>query len=149
MAAWTAIRRGSSPRPSSGLQAGLAPELRLTADGAEYTRDFIHILDVVDDVIEVAEALLASNPRVVGEAFNISSGREYRVRDVLEEIIAAFRPGAPYTETTGGVDYLEIVHQCASNEKIRAVLGWSPKVSLSEGLRLIQDRMAQDMRLAS
>ncbi len=65
------------PSAIERLRAGLAPELRLTADGTEYTRDFIHISDVVEGVIKVAEALLASNPRVVGEAFNISSGREY------------------------------------------------------------------------
>jgi len=137
------------PSAIERLQAGLAPELRLTADGAEYTRDFIHISDVVEGVIKVAEALLASNPRVVGEAFNISSGREYRVRDVLEEIIAACQPGAGYTETKGGVDYLEIVNQCAGNSKMKHVLGWSPKVSLAEGLRMIGVAMVDGLRLAS
>ena len=118
------------------LQTGLRPELRLTATGDEYTRDFVHISDVVEGVIAVARALLASNVDVVGQAFNIGSGKEYRVRDVLEEIIAICEPRARYIVVRGGVDYLEIVHQCTSNDKMRRVLGWSPKVSLTEGLRM-------------
>jgi len=146
------VDRNSSrlfPAAIERLEAGLAPKLRLTADGAEYTRDFIHICDVVDGVMKVAEGLLASDPRVVGEAFNISSGREYRVRDVLEEIIADCKPGARYREVKGGVDYLEIVNQCASNEKMRRVLGWAPKVTLTEGLRRMRAALAERSRLAS
>jgi nucleoside-diphosphate-sugar epimerase len=118
------------------LQAGLPPQLRLAANGDEYSRDFIQISDVVEGVIAVARGVAASNRDVVGQAFNISSGKEYRVRDVLEEIIAICKPGARYVEVRGGVAYLEIVNQCASNEKMRRVLGWSPKVSLTEGLRM-------------
>ena len=121
------------------LQTGLPPELRLAANGDEYSRDFIHISDVVEGVIAVARGVAASNQDVVGQAFNISSGKEYRVRDVLEEIIAICKPGASYFEVRGGVAYLEIVNQCASNEKMRRVLGWSPKVSLTEGLRMTRD----------
>jgi nucleoside-diphosphate-sugar epimerase len=118
------------------LQTGQPPELRLTAAGDEYSRDFIHISDAVEGVIAVARALSASNGEVVGQAFNISSGKEYRVRDVLEEIIGICEPTARYAEVRGGVAYLEIVNQCASNDKMRRVLGWSPKVSLTEGLRM-------------
>jgi len=116
--------------------------LRLSAAGAEYTRDFIHFSDVAEGLILVAEALRNSRSDVVGEIFNISSGDERRVRDVLDEIIAVCRPGAEYVEVKGGVKYLEIINQCASNEKIRRTLGWSPKVSLTDGIRMIRNAMA-------
>ncbi len=70
------------------------------------------------------------------------------MRDVLAEIIAAFGPGTRYTEVKGGVDYLEIVNQCASNEKMKQVLGWSPKVSLAAGLRMVAAAMEDGLRLA-
>lgn len=130
------------PRVLERLQAGDAPELRLSATRAEYTRDFIHFSDVAEALILLAEALLNSRSDVVGEIFNISSGDERRVRDVLEEIIAVCRPGADYVEVEGGVKYLEIVNQCASNEKIRRTLNWSPKVSLANGIRMIRDAIA-------
>ncbi len=125
------------PRTVERLKTGLAPELRLTTSGAEYTRDFIHILDVVEGVILVAKALLDRKPDVVGEAFNISSGKEYRVRDVIEAIIKIYEPGARYDEVKKGVKYLEIVNQCANNEKMNRVLGWSPRISLMDGLLMI------------
>lgn len=127
------------PRTIQRLQNGLQPELRLTKAGDEYTRDFIHILDVVNGIILVAKALLQQNPNVIGEVFNISSGQEYKVRDVIISIINVFKPGVEYIEVKEAVKYLEIVNQCASNDKMKQILGWQPQISLKEGLQMMKD----------
>jgi nucleoside-diphosphate-sugar epimerase len=128
------------PRTIQRLQDGLAPELRFTKSGQEYTRDFIHISDVVEGIIVVAKALLEHNPNVIGETFNISSGKEYKIRDVIDTIISIFNPSKKYVEVQEGVKYLEIVNQCASNKKMKQILGWEPKISLIDGLLMIKEQ---------
>jgi CDP-glucose 4,6-dehydratase len=127
------------PRTIERLQYGLAPELRLTKSGHEYTRDFIHISDVIEGILVISKALLEQNANVIGEVFNISSGKEYRIRDVIDTIVSIFKPGVEYVEVKEGVKYLEIVNQCASNKKMKQLLGWEPKISLKDGLLMIRD----------
>ncbi|MBD0389425.1 MAG: NAD(P)-dependent oxidoreductase [Nostoc sp. C3-bin3] len=127
------------PRTIERLQYGLAPELRLTKSGHEYTRDFIHISDVIEGILVISKALLEQNANVIGEVFNISSGKEYRIRDVIDTIVSIFKPGVKYVEVKEGVKYLEIVNQCASNKKMKQLLGWEPKISLKDGLLMIRD----------
>ncbi|NET68769.1 MAG: NAD(P)-dependent oxidoreductase [Moorea sp. SIO1G6] len=132
------------PRTIQRLQNGLPPELRLTNNGQEYTRDFIHISDAIEGIIMVAKASLESNSNIIGEIFNISSGKEYRIRDIIDIIISIFQPGVKYVEVKGGVNYSEIVNQCASNNKMKQVLGWEPKISLKDGLIMIRDEYGQE-----
>ncbi|NES83096.1 MAG: NAD(P)-dependent oxidoreductase [Moorea sp. SIO2B7] len=132
------------PRTIQRLQNGLPPELRLTNNGQEYTRDFIHISDAIEGIIMVAKASLESNSNIIGEIFNISSGKEYRIRDILDIIISIFQPGVKYVEVKGAVNYSEIVNQCASNNKMKQVLGWEPKISLKDGLIMIRDEYGQE-----
>ncbi|NEQ09307.1 MAG: NAD(P)-dependent oxidoreductase, partial [Moorea sp. SIO4E2] len=132
------------PRTIQRLQNGLPPELRLTNNGQEYTRDFIHISDAIEGIIMVAKASLESNSNIIGEIFNISSGKEYRIRDIIDIIISIFQPGVKYVEVKGGVNYSEIVNQCASNNKMKQVLGWEPKISLKDGLIMIRDEYGKE-----
>jgi CDP-glucose 4,6-dehydratase len=129
------------PRTIKRLLQGLEPELRLTHDGREYTRDFIYISDLIDGIYTVARALLDDDPEVKGEAFNISSGKEYGVREVMETMLSVFESDARYETIRGGVRYQEIVTQCASNNKIHRVLGWQPKVSLRSGFQQMKMQM--------
>ncbi|MDF5728209.1 MAG: NAD(P)-dependent oxidoreductase [Rhizonema sp. PD38] len=143
------IDRNSSrlvPRTIQRLQNSLTPELRLTKSGQEYTRDFIHISDVIEGIIVVAKALLEQKQNIIGEIFNISSGKEYRVRDVVENIISIFNPNEKYVELEEGVKYLEIVNQCASNNKMKQLLGWEPKISLIDGLLMIRNDYGDQRR---
>lgn len=133
------------PRTIQRLQNGLTPELRLAKGDQEYTRDFIHISDVVEGIIVVAKALLEQKPNIIGEIFNISSGKEYTVRYVLETIISIFKPGEKYIEIEEGVKYLEIVTQCASNNKMKQILGWEPKISLRDGLLMIRNEYGDQL----
>jgi len=89
----------------------------------------------VDDVIEV-DLTVARCPDARGELLNVGSGAPYKIKDVTEMLRgliggdAAVEAGAiPYRKGEGK----EIV---CDNRRIRRLTGWSPAVSLEEGLRL-------------
>ena len=101
-----------------------------TTDGQQ-TRDFIH----VDDVVRAVQACLST--KSLGGIYNIGSGKETRVLDVLSEIADAFGPEARVNLKLG-------VRKRRPGEAMRYVmniqragqkLNWEPKVGIREGIR--------------
>ena len=101
--------------------------ISIYGDGQQ-TRDFTFINDVI-----MANLAAATVPEAVGEVFNIGGGSRVvlaAVIDMMEEII-----GHPiqrnFLETARG----DARHTSADVSKAQKILGYQPKVSLSEGLR--------------
>lgn len=96
-------------------------------DGRQ-TRDFVHVDDLVDAV------LLADKIDTPGEVFQIASGRETSIAQLVEMMQDAFGKQAMNVQhkpaRTG-----EVVRNYASIEKARRLLGYSPKIGLRDGLR--------------
>ena len=98
----------------------------VVGDGTQ-TRDFTYVTDV-------AEAFLcAAQSSVSGEAMNVGSGNHYSVNRLVELLGGAVefipkRPGEP------DCTYADV-------EKIKRLLGWMPRVSFEEGVRLMLERM--------
>lgn len=98
----------------------------VVGDGTQ-TRDFTYVTDV-------AEAFLcAAQSNVSGEAMNVGSGNHYSVKRLVELLGGAVefipkRPGEP------DCTYADV-------EKIKRLLGWRPRVSFEEGVRLMLERM--------
>jgi UDP-glucose 4-epimerase len=94
----------------------------------EETRDFTYVGDIVD-------ALLRSGTmkEAVGEAFNLASGVETKVVELANMI-------NKLTGNTAGIKYIpkrdwdKVSRRRASIEKARSLIGYSPKVSVAEGL---------------
>jgi len=90
--------------------------------GGEQSRDFVHVLDVVD-----AWMLALHNPAASGQVFNLGTGASVSVNELaellgaLEVIRAPRRPG-------------EQLHMAADITLAREKLGWAPKIELEEGL---------------
>jgi UDP-glucose 4-epimerase len=108
--------------------------LTVFGDGTQM-RDFTYVADVVEANIQAAEKGPA------GEVINIGGGSETRVRDLIEKI--AQRIGKSYqvryTEKQKG----DAGFTRADVSRARALLGWSPKVCLDEGLtRYLEEEMA-------
>src|SRR5262249_35186393 len=100
--------------------------LTIVGDGTQ-TRDFTFVTDVVDAFVTAA----ASD--VSGDVFNVGSTSTYSV-NLLAKLIGGDtvhipkRPGEP---------------DCtfADTAKIRQVLGWRPRVSFEEGVRVMMDHI--------
>jgi len=109
--------------------------LVLHGDG-EQTRDFVYVSDVVRAMLAAATA-----PQIDRMVINVGSGIENSIQHVTE-LIAAITGTSPETvhnrRTSGGVSRM-----CASLALAQEKLGYQPRVSLEEGLRLT---LAQDRR---
>lgn len=107
-------------------------------DGSQ-TRDFVYI----DDVVRALEAA-ATTPGVNGLIINVGSGVETSVKDLVRHVaaVAGREPSVLYNEAQpGGVSRLVADLTLAGQ-----VLGYSPRVSLVEGLRRLLDQDPQFAR---
>jgi nucleoside-diphosphate-sugar epimerase len=94
----------------------------------EQTRDFVHVLDATSAMV------LATNRReAVGEVINVGSGVPTSINTIARIIIELFGLGniKPKYE---GMRIGDIRHSCADITKARTLLGYEPKVALSNGL---------------
>jgi len=111
------------------VRKGLPPVIY--GDG-EQTRDFIH----VDDVAEAVKLVLKSG--CVGEVFNIGSGSPTRIRDLA---ILTMRLCGIYGEPLYEVERKgDIKHSYADIAKAKNLLGFNPKISLEQGLRMLLEK---------
>lgn len=103
-------------------------ELPMT--GGEQTREFNYVTDIVDGFVRASVT-----PAAVGEIFNIGNGIEYSLRYVVEEISRIL--GKQVDARFGAIPYRpgETWHFYCDNTKAREILGWSPQVSLANGLQ--------------
>ena len=118
------------PEAVSAALDGRGPVLR--SDGSP-ERDFLHVEDAARAYLAISDALDRDGVR--GEAFNAGSGRAHRVREVVELIAGLAGTGAEPEILGSGSPSGEIDRQFVDPAKIRAVVGWEPRIDLEEGLR--------------
>ena len=100
----------------------------VVGDGTQ-TRDFTFVTDVVDAFVRVAES------EIGGEVFNVGSGNTYSVNYLVsllggDVVHIPKRPGEP---------------DCTSADigKISRMLGWRPRVSFEDGVRIMLQNIDQ------
>lgn len=109
----------------SRLRAGRP--VTVFGDGGQ-TRDLIYVGDVVR-----ANLLAAEHPAAAGGVFNICTGRETRLLDLLEVLKQVF-PDAPapvFTDPRPG----DIYKSVGSPQRAADMLGFEPQTGLAEGLK--------------
>lgn len=107
---------------------GHAPQLR--SDGS-FTRDYIHVDDVVDAYLALADHADQDGTR--GEAFNFSPEMAVSVLELTTAILKVMGRSdlqPVILNTARG----EIRDQYLDASKAKRVLGWRPKVTLQDGL---------------
>ncbi len=97
-------------------------------NGGTQTRDYVYVDDVVEGMVAAATA-----PDVDRRVINIGSGVETCVLDLADRIIRLVKQGEilKTPHETGGVSRMR-----ADLSLARDLLGYRPKYSLAEGLRL-------------
>jgi CDP-glucose 4,6-dehydratase len=107
----------------------------IRSDGT-FTRDYVHVLDVVDAYLHLAQA--TEKLELKGEAFNFSRDEPLSVLELYAEIcsVAAGKYIEPVIASTA---VSEIKDQHLNSDKAKKILGWKSKISLEEGLRLTND----------
>jgi UDP-glucose 4-epimerase len=109
--------------------------ITIFGDG-EQTRDLINVRDVVRANLTAAE-----HPNAAGKVFNICTGVETRLLDLIEVLSDLF-PNAPAPEFAAPRAG-DIYRSIGSPQKAKAVIGFEAQVSLAEGLKEAVDWMRQ------
>ncbi|MEO7412439.1 MAG: NAD-dependent epimerase/dehydratase family protein [Opitutaceae bacterium] len=104
--------------------------LALWGDGSA-RKDFVHYTDF-------NRALqLVIDQRLTG-TYNLSSGRSHTIREVIELVQKIL--GRTINIEAGPARTWDVHSSMIDNQKLRDATGWSPQVSLEEGLRLSAGR---------
>jgi UDP-glucose 4-epimerase len=116
------------------VQQALRDEpIQVYGDGSQ-TRCFAHVADVVSGTL-----LLAKEPRAFGEVFNVGTEEEISVLDLAKAVKKAAGSRSPIEfvpfERVYGSNFEDMDRRVPSLEKIRALVGYEPRVSFEELLR--------------
>jgi len=105
---------------------------KLTLGSTTPTRDFTFVTDTAEGFIKVAES-----QESVGVEINIGSGREISIEDLVRKIVSLVGRDVTieHDEERVRPAKSEVERLCADNTRAGKVLGWSPKVSLTDGLK--------------
>jgi len=102
--------------------------LTIVGDG-EQTRDFTYVTDIVD------ACYLASQSNEKGEIFNVGSDNTYSI-NYLVELLGGEKKYIPKRPGEPDVTFADI-------SKIKRVLGWTPKVSFEDGVKIMLENIEQ------
>ena len=104
--------------------------------GADFHREYIYIDDAVDAII----LALQSGDDAAGGSFNVSGGQWLTLSEVAEAITSVF-PDANIALEPGPDPDDDDVQGPFSLQRARDVLGFFPKTSLTEGIRLYHESL--------
>lgn len=107
----------------------------LIFDGVGYTREWIY----VEDVVKALAGLMANMPKTNGQCYNIGTGFSASQEQVIGEILKYFPTIKPKIIPPPKYTKKEIPYQTLNSEKIRKEIGWSPKISFEEGIKITVD----------
>lgn len=116
----------------------------LTVHGTgESSRDFTYVGDLARAIDLV---LHAPREKVVGEIFNVGSGRNVAIKDIAAMVLdytnnSKFKPRIRFTSYTLNIGDRpgQVYRHTADASKIRRVLGWRPLVPFEQGLKRTVD----------
>lgn len=114
-------------------------DINVFEDG-EITRDFVYVDDAVSALMAAGKSVRAD-----GIPINIGTGVRSRIVDVARDIVRMVGVGEANLKISGDFRAGDIRFALADIRRAKGLLGWSPSVSLGEGLeRLIRWARGQE-----
>jgi UDP-glucose 4-epimerase len=105
-------------------------------DDGDQTRCFTYVGDFVEGTLRASV-----HPDAAGEAFNLGSTRETRIRDLAEMVVGAadadLEPEFVDGTEVYGDSYEDLERRVPDVSKARAVLGWEATTTLEEGIERV------------
>jgi dTDP-glucose 4,6-dehydratase len=104
----------------------------ITVGNTAPTRDFTYVSDTVEGFLQLAES-----DATVGQEVNLGTGSEVSIGDLVQHINAVVGRDLPVRQKEERVrpKTSEVNRLLSNNSKARA-LGWAPRVTLADGIRL-------------
>lgn len=104
------------------------------------TRDLTYVSDTVEGFIKAATA-----PKVEGESINLGVGTEISIGDLIKTIARLMdkEPKLRVDKQRVRKEKSEVVRLLSNNTKAARMLGWTPRVSLQDGLRITIEWMQE------
>lgn len=118
------------------IQKLLNNEQAIVNGNGRQTRDFVYVEDVV-------EANLAVMGQETQGTYNVGTGEETSINDLLRILIA--HTNSTCKEIHGPAKIGEQVRSVIDSSKLRQELSWDPKTELSEGLKRTVDYFRERM----
>ncbi len=108
------------------------------------TRDYTYIDDVVEAFIKVAES-----PNLIGEIINIGSNFEVSIGDIARKVTALVGGNKEIVTEPRRVrpERSEVERLWCDNSKAKKLLGWQPRVSFDEGLKMTVEWISDKISL--
>lgn len=128
--------------PTIIMQALTRDEVKLGS--LDPSRDFTFVHDTANGFLKVAEA-----DNVLGEEVNLGNDNTIRIGDLANKIfeIIGKTPKVSLDPQRIRPNKSEVMKLWASNQKAKELIGWEPRISLDEGLRLTIEWMSSHLDL--
>ena len=101
--------------------------LKVDGNGSQ-TRSFCFVSDLVEGIHKAM-----NETGTEGEIFNLGNPDEYKIKDLAEKVINMTKAKSKI-EYTGEFRTDDPMQRCPDISKATKILGWEPKITLSEGL---------------
>jgi UDP-glucose 4-epimerase len=124
------------------IQKALKNETLQIYGTGKQTRCFCYVADLVEAIISLTNCQQAS-----GKVFNIGNNEEISIEELADKIInitdsRSKKEFVPY-EIAYGRPMEDMMRRVPGVERIKETIGWEPKTSLDETLKLITDSIKQ------
>jgi len=106
-------------------------------------RDYIHIDDVVDAMLEVA-----ITPAALNTTYNVGSGQGTSLAELARLVVEVAGSGkVAHVEWPESEARVETGDFCADISRLKTAIGWTPRVALPDGIRDVVNRLHKHSRL--
>lgn len=99
-------------------------------------RDFLDVRDVVQAYLRMMDAGAS------GSVYNVSSGEEHPLREIVEYLVRLSGTGARIEEDAARIRPADIPRLVGDSTRLRAV-GWAPRIPLEQSLRDVLEDAAR------